>query len=697
MMDIWFKLMLFIDSIIYRFVTLVYQVFLVLANGRMAESDSITQLMDRLQILMGVVMLFIVTYALLRALINPDNLTKGEYAITSVLKNIIISLALLALMPTIFNLAYEFQDVVINQDNLIGAVILGTKHTPGISNDDMALHEAKSQDGRMMALETYRVFFRPKGVHLSGSEPGVAGFDDPRIVSVTCSQFFGTDRLICQQAPYVGFDEQISLDRAFDFIKTTGDFGKLSAFIPQIGEKIEYNFFISAVCGILLLYLITSFALDMGVRYVKLVFYQLIAPIPILIRIVPKQDKIFNNWLKVTGTVFVEVFLRLIVINLAVFLIANYQNFFGVLFKNFTSGEPLTVALLANTIMILGILAFAKQAPKLIGDVFGFDSANMKLGIKSKIDESMSGLGYGAAGLIGGGVLGAAINGFNGKGIRRALGGAVSGGLKGAQGGWNAKTAKEFRSNTREGAKNAFDEANARALYRESHGGTIGGEIKGRFSDFYKDVKGVATGKKQYYDDNPISEVDYLNDALAKQDNLEKIFETDKYYASMKAEKDRLKSLLEMYGADHLDQTTGKAVGEMYDIADKKVSASQAASIRKNQAAATYHATEFLEQLLESPKYAEKAGLDKNAITKMYADIKSKDLSTDDLVKMITEQNIYVEGNQNVENTNASDGLLDVGKTFKSERTLVTGSVEYSEQLKQREEASKKAGGNSDS
>ena len=91
-----------------------------------------------------------------------------------------------------------------------------------------------------------------------------------------------------------------------------------------------------------------------------------------------------------------------------------------------------------KVIIVLGLFAFAKQAPKLISDVIGIDSGNMKLGIGGKLRGSgflgnmiASGVG-GAVGAFTGGLGGAWTSKLNGAG-------AGVGFLNGAFNGWKGK------------------------------------------------------------------------------------------------------------------------------------------------------------------------------------------------------------------------------------------------------------------
>ena len=59
-----------------------YNVFEVLCNGRLLNTDSINQLFGRVSLLLGVIMLFRVAFTFIQAIIDPDAdlaIKKREY------------------------------------------------------------------------------------------------------------------------------------------------------------------------------------------------------------------------------------------------------------------------------------------------------------------------------------------------------------------------------------------------------------------------------------------------------------------------------------------------------------------------------------------------------------------------------------------------------------------------------------------
>lgn len=157
-----------------------------------------------------------------------------------------------------------------------------------------------------------------------------------------------------------------------------------------------------------------------------------------------------------------------------------------------------------KVIVVLGIFAFAKQAPKLIGDVLGLDSGNIKLGIGGKLAANGA---FGLAAMLGGGATALTRNvthglnnihgGWNkyrdtkgqgfgnrakafggalvttGKSILytpfSATGGFISGGIRSGKGGFSAKKYGDVAKAAGEGAANAITARSKREAYRASN------------------------------------------------------------------------------------------------------------------------------------------------------------------------------------------------------------------------------------
>ena len=77
-MELFYNILLFLDGIIYSFIDKLYQLFMALASARILTEENIQHFMDRIYIVLGVIMLFVLAYSILMSIINPDNMNKSE-------------------------------------------------------------------------------------------------------------------------------------------------------------------------------------------------------------------------------------------------------------------------------------------------------------------------------------------------------------------------------------------------------------------------------------------------------------------------------------------------------------------------------------------------------------------------------------------------------------------------------------------
>lgn len=479
---------LLIDSFVYGLVAKLFGLFVELANiSNGFFSDSvISSFVNRIYILAGVVALFIITYSLLTSIANPEEAIKGKFSGPKMFLNLVTSVILIALLPTVFNFMYTVQNAIL-EDNIIGRIFLGIENEqdPSVSGstiyseEDQVAYEIEGvadqntiveKQGNNLAFSVMNAFIYPndnngdgypdnviadwsngwgtyKSVSSSVVSPiaciGGGAIFLINLVSVPFSSGAtsaglpytgGVAAAACglavvnETVATVGYnltDEDLYWDEFRTIAILDGDFSQLSAFSEVIADdEVTYMPLISTAVGAFLLYMIFSFCLDLGLRAVKLAFYEMIAPIPVLCRILP-NNKIFNNWIKVTLTTFMEVFIRMITLFTVVFLASNIANL------NIPGG-----GFFPKMIIIIGIVTFGKQAPKLLSEVLGISSGNMKLGIMDKLNAGTAGL---AGGLIGGTV--GAATGFLGAGIAAKAAGAgfFAGGLSGMANGWKAR------------------------------------------------------------------------------------------------------------------------------------------------------------------------------------------------------------------------------------------------------------------
>lgn len=398
-------LFLLIDGIVYFLVAQLFELYGFLAKSQILTDTFISDVANRMYVVIGIFMLFVVTYSLLKALVNPDNIKDTGKIAT----NIIISIVLLSIVPTIFFYARALQNVIV-QDNIIGQVVL---------KDEEVDFTTKGRNISLTMLEAFLDI--PDDATGEHNVNWSMLFLSPAGFAASIFKSFG-------EAPK--WEElKSSIDEG-----AYGNFLKIGLWADTVvsDESANYIPIVSTICGGFMIYCLISFCLDLGVRVIKLGFYQIIAPIPIMMRVIPNKKNVFDNWLKATLATYMEVFIRIFVMVLVVFLASSIFEGGNI------SSDIVDVGVFGHIIIVLGLFAFAKQAPKLISNVIGIDSGNLKLGIGGKLDASgplgkgINYVGKGTFGAVTGGLGGAYSAAVNGAG-------AGAGFLFGALNGWKGK------------------------------------------------------------------------------------------------------------------------------------------------------------------------------------------------------------------------------------------------------------------
>lgn len=395
------RFLLWLDQSVYWFAAQCYQLFMKLSTAQIFTDDFFSSFAKRIYAILGVFMLFYLVYALLNAIVDPDKLTNDKGA-GKIAVNLIISLTLLGLLPNIFDLAYRMQNFVLSS-NLLGAVILGSD-VVDISDSE----SVKENNESLIRFGDYASF------------TVLNSFLNPENVNPTLDNGYN----------WYGVKEEILEDGNWKNLTLLSDAVSNGTSIDGENVVVTYRPLVSTAAGIFLIYILLSFTLDLGVRVVKFAFYELLAPIPIVLRIIPSKKGTFDKWLKQTLSVYFEVFVRVGLMYIAIYFInaITKNNTLMEMWTESTSGK------LALTIIIMGVFAFAKQAPKIISDVLGIDTGGLKLGIGDKL-KAGGFLGVGA--LAGFGAVSGALGGawaakWNGVGIGAGL-------AYGAANGWKNK------------------------------------------------------------------------------------------------------------------------------------------------------------------------------------------------------------------------------------------------------------------
>ena len=290
---------------------------------------------SRIYIILGVLMLFRIMISCLQYLVNPEKMDDKENGMASIFKRVIITVALLAFVPDIFNFAYSIQESI---SEFIPRIIMGTKSD--LSDDEIG------KIGEEMSYSVWRTWITAKA---SRSNASVGNFDDKT------KAVYNLDTL------------RVAIS---DGCNIWG------------GDSCNYNYtlLLPTITGGFMLYVFVSMILDVAIRTIKFGLLQVLAPIPIASYIDPKSSsKSFNAWVKTSINVYCDLFIRFIIIYFVIFFVKAIieADILGTLYAKFgANNNGAFRATLVLTALILGLLMFAKSAPKFITDLLGLEHSD---------------------------------------------------------------------------------------------------------------------------------------------------------------------------------------------------------------------------------------------------------------------------------------------------------------------------------
>lgn len=460
--DAWMSIWIVINQMLYSIIELLYRVFVAVANVNLFDKDIFDSFTSRMYIVIAMAMVFIFAYNLILMIINPED-KKGTGQATKLVKETIISLVLVILLPTIFSYMAIFQKDVIDSQ-IITKIILGNgSETEDTAQCDFSKYKSldnmsnASIDNLNDACKDYNELNKSKqGAYLMTPTLINAFFYPVKFSLDSCATFIeecdGETLEDCSKSDAISDEEYNkkvcgAFFYGFNMAKYTGNLNfligneeLLDIVNQEDNEVLNFNYIFAAVGGIIALVMYASYTIMIGIRVAKLGFLQLISPIPVMMRIIPKQkEALFDKWLKELKNTYLDVFMRLIIINFALYAISLVPD----VIDNLGGGgdDSLPVVLLAKAVVILGILQFGKEAPGLFKEFFGGSGKFSLKGARDswKSNPLTSAARAGMYGVSTGAGVGGKISGAIG-GFRRGLTGGYDKAVKGLD---TARTERE--------------------------------------------------------------------------------------------------------------------------------------------------------------------------------------------------------------------------------------------------------------
>lgn len=510
-----------VDSVIYIVISKMYELFKDVAGIILYSQSMFDTLGQRIGLILGIFMLFRLAVALITYLISPDKLTDNSKGGAKMLTNIIFSLTLLVTVNMIFIQAYKVQKTVIDS-NFIEKIFFGKKaQLPNIN----------------IGYTLYSSFLTP---NIEGCETLL---DPYTKIDPTCEQELN-------KITNTNINESLNnLLKNYELNKVFSNYDLLNYRINN-DWLFSYLPILSTVAGGAVVLVLISFCMELATRAVKLLFLQLIAPVPIIANMDPaKGSEIFKKWYKECINTYLSIFIRVIGINFAIFMITLIKTEFA----NIFTGR----SILLTALLVIGCLMFAKRVPKLLEDMLGikFDGMSLKP-LKKFQEQALFGkniTSLGAAGLAGVAAFGTnayargrgAIKSFGTEGFKAGmgdlaygLGSSVAGGISGIRRGiGNAFKGQDFKQTY----KGAYNDAMTARTNRD-------------------DRKELEIRPWEVWKENAYSSMHIANEAKAKESKLKNL---DEYVSAGTAAKQRAEGEVDKK-ADMI-KYNGQSLGAMRD------------------------------------------------------------------------------------------------------------------------------------
>lgn len=313
-------------SLIYGLIVIMFNIFNSITELDFLSTDKISGIYQRLTMIITIVMVFYITFAVVKYIVSPDTVTDKEKGAGAIVMRIVVSILLIAFVPTIFKIGYDLQGRIL-KTNIISKVIFG--------QEDWDYKTA----GSNFAGDTFAAFYRVNASNCKSEAD-------------------------CKKA-------QAKVDSVISsWKKDQGLWGLAKANaseIIDIDNTIQFDGLLAVIFGCFVVYVLFSYNLDMVTRYVQLIFLQMMAPVAIISYIAPQKDNMLKKWAKQCTTTYLDLFIRIAILYFMLLIMSTLSNSFD-FYEMSKNGEQINIFM--YIFIICGLLIFVQRAPKLIKELF---------------------------------------------------------------------------------------------------------------------------------------------------------------------------------------------------------------------------------------------------------------------------------------------------------------------------------------
>lgn len=392
-----FLLSTIIDKPAFLLLTGMYMVFFNVAEAELFSNETIKTFYTKIQLIIGIFMIFKLSISVLEAIVSPEKLTAKKTGTMSIIARVFISLALLtALTPInipnpsneyerklknnglIFGTLYSLQHRILS-NNTLGILILGNNAYNTNTGDDSfkimgdSLKDAANTFASTILKSFMRINLVPEDERVTDANGKTNEFNSQNWVCKNISS-----EVINEYKDIKADPQKLLTLINLDCDSAQGTFwGKLQSY----GNKLAFNGYyvftynpLGGIAAFVFAFLLLTFTVDIAIRSIKLAVLRLIAPIPVISYMSPnsKDNGALGTWAKSLISTYLDIFIRLTIIYIVIYLIQDIIHN-GISLGN-TGG---LVGGISFILIAFGLFLFARQAPKFIKDALGMKGNGM--------------------------------------------------------------------------------------------------------------------------------------------------------------------------------------------------------------------------------------------------------------------------------------------------------------------------------
>lgn len=352
-----------IAAMLYEFIVDLYNVFMYTARAEILEDSFIQEIYRKVGMILGIFMVFKLAFSLIQSLIDPNKFNDEKTGFVGIIKRCVISIVLLGITPSIFNMAFDLQNLIVGSandtDNIIYKIVVGTSPSKNASTF-----------GHTIASELYFGFYTENEPYKLNDGLEVV-YPDSGGVTLVVNDYNNLKKSVTEGRQ--------SFNDTVDYLSVTNG-----------GQYvINWNGLFAIGVAIFMIYILITYCIQVATRVIQLAYLQLIAPVPIL-SYISDPDGAFKNWIKQCTTTYLDLFIRLaiiyFIITVSTMILQAYENSDSVLFSSTGLEKGSSTLFWVRLFLIIGSFMFGKRVPDLFKELFpnlGGGTASLGFGLKS--------------------------------------------------------------------------------------------------------------------------------------------------------------------------------------------------------------------------------------------------------------------------------------------------------------------------